>query len=68
MAKPLAKKNMTFSYWATLINNGIFLRQKDSSAIFQNKTKGTTAATLEYFLFEFVGHLKKIHVLRKKTY
>ena len=58
MAKPLAQNYDFFPYWATLINNGIFVRQKESSAKFQNITKGTTTAILEYFLFGFVGHLK----------
>ena len=31
---------------------------KDSSAKFQNKTKGPADATLEYFLCGFVGHFK----------
>ena len=49
--QPLVKKCDCFLYRATLINKGIFLRQKNSFAKSQNITK---AATLEHFLCGFV--------------
>ena len=56
-----------FPYLAILINKVIFLLRKDASAKFQNTTKGTADATLEYFSWGFVGIFKiKYNVLCKK--
>ena len=45
-----------------------FLRQKGAFAKFQNITKGTADATLEYFSCGFVGHFKIKYMFCVKTY
>ena len=45
-----------------------FLRQKGAFAKFQNITKGTADATLEYFSCGFVGHFKIKYMFCIKTY
>ena len=45
----------------------MFLRLKDSFAKFQNITKGTVDATLEYLLCGFIRHFKIKHMFCVKT-